>query len=160
MRIKFDLNTRRARYTVCMNSVDCCEVYNNVSATNSEQRSTFLHKMFLFFWKSFIYSLDGAQLCLHSSNQCRNQIRRHGDVWGLVPKQSSKPPQIELWRTINRWSFCQISGCQDPWTKVKPPCRKLSGDDKILNQRIYSEKNAKKTTYWKTKQYTQYYTKI
>ena len=36
-------------------------------------------------------------------------------------KQSSKPPQIETWSTINQWSICQFLECQAPRTNAKPP---------------------------------------
>ena len=45
------------------------------------------------------------------------------------PKQIFKPPQIETWKTINQWSFCQFLECQDhPRTNAKAPYWKLSGD--------------------------------
>ena len=51
------------------------------------------------------------------------------DFWVLSPpKQSSKPPQIETWHTINQLSFCQFLECQDPRRNAKPPYWKLSGD--------------------------------
>ena len=37
------------------------------------------------------------------------------------PKQISKTPQIELWSTINRWSFYQISECEAPLNRRKAP---------------------------------------
>jgi len=50
----------------------------------------------------------------------------------LAPKQSSKPPEIEIQNTLNQWSFCQILECQAPYTNVKHP----NGDSlvKVLYQ--------------------------
>ena len=38
-----------------------------------------------------------------------------------LPKQNSKPSQIEIWNIIIQWSFCQILECQPPCTNIKPP---------------------------------------
>jgi len=51
----------------------------------------------------------------HSFQACKNfaapllQSRRHGGGYGglSLPKQSAKPPQIEIWNAINHWSLCQ-----------------------------------------------------
>jgi len=49
--------------------------------------------------------------------------------WGFsIPKQSSKSPQMELWSTINRWSFYHISECKSSLNKRKAPYWKLFGD--------------------------------
>jgi len=48
------------------------------------------------------------------------QSRHYGGALvGLSPKQSSKPPQIEIWNIINQWSFCQIFRSQAPLHKRK-----------------------------------------
>ena len=48
---------------------------------------------------------------------------------GLIPpKQSSKPLQIEIWNTINQWSFRQFLECQAPVHKREVPQLRLSGD--------------------------------
>jgi len=39
---------------------------------------------------------------------------------GHHPKQSSKPPPIETWNTINRLSFCQFLECQAPAQTQSP----------------------------------------
>ena len=35
-----------------------------------------------------------------------------GDFGGLASQTKLQAPQIEIWNTINRWSFCEISECQ------------------------------------------------
>jgi len=46
---------------------------------------------------------------------------------GLAPpKQSTKPPQIEIWNTINQWSIHQFFN-------IKPPYRRLSSDGSDLD---------------------------
>jgi len=61
------------------------------------------------------------------------QSCRHGGPFvGLDP--TNKAPshsQIELWSTINRWSFYQISECQDPLIRRKAPYWKLSRDGSV-----------------------------
>jgi len=37
-----------------------------------------------------------------------------GAFGGLAPQTKLQAPQIELWSTIYRWSFCEISECQAP----------------------------------------------
>ena len=62
-----------------------------------------------------------------SYRQCFVQSRQHGGFSGLrpPPKQIFKPPQIETWKTINQWSFCQFLECQDhPPHKRKGPLLK------------------------------------
>ena len=45
-----------------------------------------------------------------------------GGFSGLSPpKQSSKPPQIERWSTINYWNFLSDLNVKHPWTNVKSP---------------------------------------
>jgi len=51
-----------------------------------------------------------------------------GAFGGLAPQTKLQAPQIELWSTINWWCFYQDTECQAPWTNVKPPHWKLSGD--------------------------------
>ena len=51
-----------------------------------------------------------------------HQCRRHGGLWwAKTPKRSFKPPQIEIWNTMNQWNFCQIWISSPPCTNVKPP---------------------------------------
>ena len=40
---------------------------------------------------------------------------------GLAPKQISKPTQIEIWNTINQYSFIKLLECQAPLNKCKAP---------------------------------------
>jgi len=40
------------------------------------------------------------------------QSRRHGVFGGLSPPKQSSKPQIEIWNTVNQWSFWQILECQ------------------------------------------------
>jgi len=44
-----------------------------------------------------------------------------GALWFRPPIQRSKPPQIEIWNTINYWNFCQNWMSSPPCTNVKPP---------------------------------------
>ena len=69
--------------------------------------------------RSCIFKVAGAAV--------GRQSRRHGGAFvGLAPpsKQSPKPSQIELWSTIDRWSFYQISECQAPMNRRKAPLLK------------------------------------
>jgi len=46
-----------------------------------------------------------------------SQSRRHGEALvGLAPP--NKLPQIEIWNTLQQWSFCQILKCQAPLFKT------------------------------------------
>ena len=56
-----------------------------------------------------------------------------GPLVGLAPKQSSKPPQIETWNTLNQWNFCQFLHWQAPCRTAKPPYWKLFGDGSASN---------------------------
>ena len=44
-------------------------------------------------------------------------------VW-LDPQTNLPAPQIEIRNTINQWSFCQLSECQDLLHKRKTPLLK------------------------------------
>ena len=37
----------------------------------------------------------------------------------LAPQTKLQDPQIEIWNTLNQWSFCQILECQAPLHKRK-----------------------------------------
>ena len=50
-----------------------------------------------------------------------NQSRCHGGLVHLAPQTKLPAPQIEIWNTINQWSFCQFSECQAPLHKRKAP---------------------------------------
>ena len=45
--------------------------------------------------------------------------------WGSgglsLPKQGTKPPQIEIWHTLNQWRLYQIFNIKPPRTNVKHP---------------------------------------
>ena len=75
-------------------------------------------------WKTTQQKLEKK----HYAAMALKQSRRHG---GLPNK--SPTPLIELWSTINRWIFCQISECQVP--PNKPPYWKLSGEGSALKWR-------------------------
>ena len=56
----------------------------------------------------------------------RSPVATGGGLLGAKPpKQSSQPPQIETWDTINQWSFCQFLECQVPPHKRKAPLFKI-----------------------------------
>ena len=66
------------------------------------------------------------------------QSRRHGGFWGIsTPKQSAKTHQIELWSTVNRWSFYQVSECQATLNRRKAPL------SKTFCRRFYREGGAR-----------------
>ena len=44
-----------------------------------------------------------------------------GSLVGLAPQTKLQAPQIEIWNTLNQWSFCQILECQAPLRKRNPP---------------------------------------
>ena len=84
---------------------------------------------------STVFSARCVALCfIHFSHKFdeRSQARPHhwADLepvslpWGLVhlaPQTKLPAPQIEIWNTINQWSFCQFSECQAPLHKRKAP---------------------------------------
>ena len=45
--------------------------------------------------------------------------------WGLYSRNKAPSVQIELWSTVNRWSFCHISECQPPLKKCKASILKV-----------------------------------
>ena len=47
------------------------------------------------------------------------QSRRHGGFGGLGPAKELPSPLIEIWNTINQWSFCQILECQATCTPIQ-----------------------------------------
>ena len=54
-----------------------------------------------------------------------------------TPKQSAKTHQIELWSTVNRWSFYQVSECQATLNRRKAPL------SKTFCRRFYREGGAR-----------------
>jgi len=52
------------------------------------------------------------------------QSHHHGGLWHSYPPKQSSQPQIEIWNTINQWSFCQFSECQAVLHKRKAPLLK------------------------------------
>jgi len=52
------------------------------------------------------------------------QSRRHWGLWYDQPTNKTPSPQIEIWNTINQWSFCQFLECQAPLHKRKAPLLK------------------------------------
>ena len=77
-----------------------------------------------------------SEVCWHNmhiqgrwSRSRETVLSPRGGFVGLAPTNKAPGhPQIELWSTINRWSFYNISECQDPLIRRKAPCWKLSRD--------------------------------
>ena len=60
--------------------------------------------------------------------------RRHGGAFeGLTPKQSSKPPKLNYEALSLGGVFIKFQNVKPPWTNVKPPFWKLSGDGSDLS---------------------------
>ena len=62
-----------------------------------------------------------AFLCKGSTSDSPVAMRAFGEV--SPTKQSSKPTQIEIWNTINQWSFIKFSNVKPPCTDVTPPLK-------------------------------------
>ena len=59
------------------------------------------------YWKKCLLSTDSDNKILQS---IYFQSRRHGvALVGLAPQTEYQAPQMEIWNTINHWSFYQIS---------------------------------------------------
>jgi len=68
---------------------------------------------------------DATNRLLPACNLLYNSVPspRGGFGWLSPPEQSSKPPQIEIWNTINQWNFCQIWMSSPSYANVKPPAQ-------------------------------------
>jgi len=68
-------------------------------------------------------STFSSQLHSKASWSFATQSHRHGGALVCLapPKQSSKPPQIEIWSTIKQWCFFKFQNVKPHRTYVKPP---------------------------------------
>jgi len=86
-----------------------------------------LHTLFLFLTYSRVFWRLSTGLFKAIFRQ-EIQSRRHGVWWAHPPKQSTKPPQIELWNYESE-EFLSNLQCQSPLHKRKAPPHQRFSDD-------------------------------
>ena len=88
-----------------------------------------------FTWHSYAFVLN-AFSCLHCLT-CIFGLKSVPSSWGsfvgLSPQTKLQAPQIEIWNTVNQWSFFQFLECQVPCTNAKPLYWKRFGDGSASN---------------------------